>query len=450
VCGWAKMSSGSPKHTVPRIREYSTHRSAHEALISPGEPFGLRPHGPQPTGDPRHLHPHPALLTGHFVLRSGLHSGHYFQCAQVCQRMDAVERLAELLLAKIRAAGWEFTTVLAPAMGGLVIGQEVARQAKARYIFCEKENNVLVLRRGFTLAPGEPVLVVEDVVTRGGRVNECLEIVRRPAARRPGSPCWSTAARGRPASTCRSSRSSSSASPPTRRPGAGLAGCAPGEQAGQLRRARLLRHDDVRSGSPGSTRGGGCGPGAGAPWRPPGPRPGAVDLDDDGAEGRSVGEVRSLSSTLVTTRPVDPRVDAEVPADVVGKLADLDSGHELVRLLLLLPEDDLDRHVGLPSREDVEHRRRARAPSRRWSGAGRPGSRPALPFTERITSRRLMPAFSAGPSAVRSFVTMTPLASLERWTARRSRASPARRRRPEAARHGAGLDQALHDRWPPC
>jgi orotate phosphoribosyltransferase len=120
-----------------------------------------------------------ALLTGHFVLRSGLHSGHYFQCAQVCQHMDAVERLSELLLEKVRGAGWKFTTVLAPAMGGLVIGQEVARRAKARYIFCEKENNVLVMRRGFTLAPGEPVLVVEDVVTRGGRVNECLEIVRK-------------------------------------------------------------------------------------------------------------------------------------------------------------------------------------------------------------------------------------------------------------------------------
>jgi orotate phosphoribosyltransferase len=120
-----------------------------------------------------------ALLTGHFVLRSGLHSGHYFQCAQVCQHMDAVERLSELLLAKVRAAGWDFRTVLAPAMGGLVIGQEVARQARARYIFCEKENNVLVMRRGFTLDRGERVLVVEDVVTRGGRVNECLEIVSK-------------------------------------------------------------------------------------------------------------------------------------------------------------------------------------------------------------------------------------------------------------------------------
>ena len=127
-----------------------------------------------------------ALRTGHFILRSGLHSGHYCQCAQVCQHMDAVERLAEILLARIRGAGWRFSTVLSPAMGGLVIGQEVARQARARYIFCEKESNALVLRRGFVLAPGEPVLIVEDVVTRGGRVNECLEIVRRAGAASAG------------------------------------------------------------------------------------------------------------------------------------------------------------------------------------------------------------------------------------------------------------------------
>jgi orotate phosphoribosyltransferase len=120
-----------------------------------------------------------ALLTGHFVLRSGLHSGHYFQCAQVCQDMGAVERLGELLVAKVATQGLKYTTVLAPAMGGLVIGQEVARRAKARYIFAEKENNVLVMRRGFTLAPGEKVLVVEDVVTRGGRVIECLDIIKK-------------------------------------------------------------------------------------------------------------------------------------------------------------------------------------------------------------------------------------------------------------------------------
>jgi len=118
-----------------------------------------------------------ALLEGHFVLRSGLHSGHYFQCAQVCQHMDAVTRLAELLVAKL--GHLSFKTVLAPAMGGLVIGQEVARQTRTRYIFAEKENNVLVLRRGFKIAHGEPILIVEDVVTRGGRVLECLEIIRQ-------------------------------------------------------------------------------------------------------------------------------------------------------------------------------------------------------------------------------------------------------------------------------
>ncbi len=121
-----------------------------------------------------------ALLQGHFVLRSGLHSGHYFQCAQVCQHMDAVERLAELLVAKLK--GHSYQTVLAPAMGGLVIGQEVARQAKVRYIFAEKENNVLVMRRGFTFAPGEKILIVEDVVTRGGRVIECIDLVRKAGA----------------------------------------------------------------------------------------------------------------------------------------------------------------------------------------------------------------------------------------------------------------------------
>ncbi|PTY02187.1 orotate phosphoribosyltransferase [Opitutaceae bacterium EW11] len=121
-----------------------------------------------------------ALLQGHFVLRSGLHSGHYFQCAQVCQDMGAVTRLAELLVKKL--GHLSFTTVLAPAMGGLVIGQEVARQTKSRFIFAEKENNVLVLRRGFKFATGEKVLIVEDVVTRGGRVVECLDIVRQGGA----------------------------------------------------------------------------------------------------------------------------------------------------------------------------------------------------------------------------------------------------------------------------
>ena len=118
-----------------------------------------------------------ALLRGHFVLRSGLHSGHFFQCARVCESMPAVERLGALL--KDKFAGLPFDTVLAPAMGGLVIGQEVARQAGCRFLFAEKEANALVLRRGFVFRPGERVLVVEDVITRGGRVQECLDLIRQ-------------------------------------------------------------------------------------------------------------------------------------------------------------------------------------------------------------------------------------------------------------------------------
>ena len=117
-----------------------------------------------------------ALLDGHFILRSGLHSRQFFQCAQALQDMPIVERFGAALAERVRPLG--AMTVIAPAMGGLVIGQEVARQLRCRFIFAEKEEGRLVLRRGFKLAPGEPVLVVEDVVTKGGRVLETLAIVR--------------------------------------------------------------------------------------------------------------------------------------------------------------------------------------------------------------------------------------------------------------------------------
>lgn len=121
-----------------------------------------------------------ALLEGHFILRSGLHSGHFFQCATVCQYLDKVTRLAELLLPKLQ--NYPCTTILSPAMGGLVIGQEVARQLGKRFLFVEKVNDQLHLRRGFRLAPKEPVVVIEDVITRGGRVQECLDIVHSHGA----------------------------------------------------------------------------------------------------------------------------------------------------------------------------------------------------------------------------------------------------------------------------
>lgn len=117
-----------------------------------------------------------ALLEGHFILRSGLHSRQLFQCAMALQQMPVVEKLGAALAVKVKSLG--VATVVAPAMGGLVIGQEVARQLGVRFVFVEKEEGKLVLRRGFKFAAGEKILVVEDVITKGGRAQETIDIVR--------------------------------------------------------------------------------------------------------------------------------------------------------------------------------------------------------------------------------------------------------------------------------
>src|SRR5437588_5986633 len=117
-----------------------------------------------------------ALLDGHFVLRSGLHSREYFQCAILLQDTNVAERVCNMLADKLRS--YECDSVISPALGGIIVGQEVARSLGKRHIFVEKEDGKLALRRGFKIDKRQKFIVVEDVVTRGGRVQETIDIVR--------------------------------------------------------------------------------------------------------------------------------------------------------------------------------------------------------------------------------------------------------------------------------
>jgi len=118
-----------------------------------------------------------ALLDGHFVLRSGLHSRQFFQCALLLQYTDVAADVCGRLADKLRA--FECDAVISPALGGIVVGQEVGRALGKRHIFAEKDAGGLVLRRGFQIGRGERFIVAEDVVTRGGRVQETVDIVRQ-------------------------------------------------------------------------------------------------------------------------------------------------------------------------------------------------------------------------------------------------------------------------------
>jgi len=119
-----------------------------------------------------------ALLNGHFELRSGLHSNQFFQCAHLLEQPRTAATLCGALVEKLKAElkDLEVDTVIAPAMGGITIGHEVARSLGIRFIFVEKEDNVLYLRR-FKIREGERFVIAEDVVTRGGRVQETIDIV---------------------------------------------------------------------------------------------------------------------------------------------------------------------------------------------------------------------------------------------------------------------------------
>ena len=116
-----------------------------------------------------------ALLDGHFLLTSGLHSPQYFQCAKVLQFPAFLHLLAGEIAKHFEQS--EIELVISPAIGGIVVGTEVGRMLGARTIFAERENGVMTLRRGFSVKKGERVLVVEDVVTTGGSVKEIIKLV---------------------------------------------------------------------------------------------------------------------------------------------------------------------------------------------------------------------------------------------------------------------------------
>jgi len=119
---------------------------------------------------------HNALLTGHFRLSSGLHSQKYLQCALVLQYPDVAAKLAKAIAKKF--ADEKIDLVIGPALGGITLAYEVARACKCRGLFTERQEGIMVLRRGFSIAKGERALVVEDVVTTGGSTKEVIGLVR--------------------------------------------------------------------------------------------------------------------------------------------------------------------------------------------------------------------------------------------------------------------------------
>lgn len=117
-----------------------------------------------------------ALMQGHFLLTSGRHSNQYMQCAQVLQYPAYTEQLARHIADLFQNDGIEL--VVGPAMGGIIVSYEVARQLGIPGIFAERKDGVMEIRRGFTIKPGQKVLVVEDVVTTGGSVREVMDAVQ--------------------------------------------------------------------------------------------------------------------------------------------------------------------------------------------------------------------------------------------------------------------------------
>ncbi len=123
-----------------------------------------------------------ALLEGHFILSSGLHSSRYIQCAKLLSYPSIAEKICKSLAFKIRKNFKKFDLILAPAIGGIVIGYEIGRILKKETIFCERVKGKFTLRRGFKIKKGTKVIIIEDVITTGKSSMECVKLIRKSKA----------------------------------------------------------------------------------------------------------------------------------------------------------------------------------------------------------------------------------------------------------------------------
>jgi len=124
-----------------------------------------------------------ALLEGHFVLSSGLHSSKYIQCAKLLSHPNLAKKICKSLANKIKKNYRKIDLILAPAMGGVIIGYEIGKILKKETIFCERVNGKFILRRGFNIRKGSRVLIIEDVITTGKSSLECVKLIKKANAK---------------------------------------------------------------------------------------------------------------------------------------------------------------------------------------------------------------------------------------------------------------------------
>mgnify|MGYP001159431082 FL=1 len=124
-----------------------------------------------------------ALLEGHFVLSSGLHSSKYIQCAKLLSFPNIADKICKSLASKIKKKHKNIDLILAPAMGGIIIGYEIGKLLKKETIFCERVNGKFALRRGFNIKKGTKVLIIEDVITTGKSSLECVKLIKKANAK---------------------------------------------------------------------------------------------------------------------------------------------------------------------------------------------------------------------------------------------------------------------------